>query len=279
MLDDPWIGSVVGGVILLSRLGAGAMGVVYRGRSESLDRNVAVKFIREDHTPDERERFLREGRATAKIANDHVVRVYGTGACAEHLYQILELVDGETLAERIDRDGALDPWTVGHIGVECALGLAAIHQAGIIHRDIKPENVLIARNGKAKLSDLGLAKVPDEGQLTRTRAVVGTPLYVAPEAVLDPRAITAAADVYGLGGTLYHAVAGRPAFDHPEPAMIIRAKLEDTLVPVRSVKSTVPPELAQVIENCLDRAPEKRPTAEALVGTLSGIFLRQGRGR
>ncbi|MBA2482271.1 MAG: serine/threonine protein kinase [Planctomycetes bacterium] len=279
MVDDPWIGSVVGGVILLSRLGSGSMGVVYRGRSEALDRHVAVKFIREDNTAEERGRFLREGRAAAKVANDHVVRVFATGEVGDNLYIILELVEGETLAQRIERDGALDPWMVGHIGVECALGLAAIHQVGIIHRDIKPDNILIGLNGRAKISDLGLAKVPDEAGLTRTRAVVGTPLYVAPEAVLDPRAITAAADIYGLGGTLYHAVAGKPAFDLSEPSAIIRAKLEDALVPLRQVRHGIPTELAQLIERCLERVPQLRPTADQLATDLSGIFMRLGRGR
>jgi serine/threonine-protein kinase len=275
MVGDPLIGTVIGDVILLSRLGSGSMGVVYRGRSEKLDRNLAVKLIREDHTEEERERFLREGRAAAQVHSDHVVRVYASGELAEHLYLVLELVEGESLGERIDREGALDPWQAAHIGVDTALGLAAIHAAGILHRDIKPANVLLAANGRAKIADLGLAKMPDGLHLTATSALVGTPLYVAPEGVIDPKSLAAPADVYGLGATLYHALAGRAAFEHDDASVVIRAKLEQDPEPLTRIRPEIPAELARVVESCLQRTPELRPTAADLASELTAVFMKK----
>ncbi len=274
---DDWIGSIVGDVILLSRLGSGTMGTVYRGRSEKLDRLLAVKLIRDDHTAEELARFLREGRAAAKVHSDHVVRIYSTGEVNGHVFLVLELVDGETMATRMDRLGAMDPWAVAHIGFDVSLGLAAIHEAGIVHRDIKPDNLLIAGNGRVKIADLGLAKVSDDLKLTATRALVGTPLYVAPEGVLDPQSIAAPSDVYGLGATLYHAIAGVPPYNYPDASTVIRAKIEGPPARLRQLRSDVPAEICQMIERCLDREPSKRPTASELAGLLSESFMKQTR--
>jgi serine/threonine-protein kinase len=275
MVGDPLIGTVLGDVILLSRIGSGAMGTVYRARSEKLDRPLAVKLIREDHTHEERERFMREGRAAAKVQSEHVVRVYASGAIDDHVYLVLELVEGESLDDRIERDGALDPWAAVHIGVDTALGLAAIHEAGIVHRDIKPANILLGLNGRAKIADLGLAKLPDNLALTATGALVGTPLYVAPEGVLDPKSLAPPADIYGLGATLYHALAGTPPYDFEDPTMVIQAKMEGPPVPLAKVRPEVPADLADLVERCMQREPALRPTAAHLSEDLSGIFLKQ----
>jgi serine/threonine-protein kinase len=275
MVGDPLIGTVLGDVILLSRIGSGSMGTVYRGRSEKLDRQLAVKLIRDDPTEEERERFLREGRAAAQVHSEHVVRVFASGEVGEHLYLVLELVEGESLDVRLDRDGPLDPWMGAHIGVDAALGLAAIHTAGIVHRDIKPGNILIGTNGRAKIADLGLAKVPDGLHLTATSALVGTPLYVAPEGIIDPKSLAAPADVYGLGSTIYHALAGRPPFDHEDPSVVIRMKLEQEPPPLLKLKPTVPADLAAAVERCLQRTPELRPSAADLAADLSAIFMKK----
>lgn len=292
MARDPLIGQSVGSVRLLARLGAGAMGVVYKGFHNGFAREVAVKFLTATGATS-RERFVREGRAAAKVDHPHVVKILDAGEHQGRAYLVLEFIDGRSLGDLLDaqetQDRSLPPEgrpvgslpnfaAIFTLGEQICRGLAAIHAAGIVHRDIKPDNVLVTQDGRAKVADLGLAKVveePDALRLTGSGMVVGTPLYVSPEGVRDPQTIGPASDLYCLGGTLYHLVAGKPPFVCATAYDVLRAHLEEKPVPLAQVRPDVPAELARLIERCLDKRPERRPTAEALAQALAAA----GEGR
>jgi eukaryotic-like serine/threonine-protein kinase len=271
---DPHLGKIYGNVLLKERLGHGAMGAVYRGWHERFAHEVAVKVLLNLHAKGSvKERFLREGQAAAKVRHEHVVQVMDAGEQDGVAYLVMELVNGYSLGRIVDEKGPLPCEAVARIGAQIALGLAAIHAQGIIHRDIKPDNILVGSDRKVKITDLGLAKQTDDPELNRLTAtgmVVGTPLYVSPEAIRDPRSCTIAADVYSLGATLYHLLAGHPPFQAESPYEVMRAHLEQRHQPLRELRNDIPAGLAQLVDRCLSKAPERRPTALQLAELLSG---------
>ncbi len=263
--SDPLIGRVFGNVRLTARLGAGAMGVVYRAHHEHIGTDVAVKFLAAGQGERSRERFLREGRAAAKVTSDHMVQVLDAGLADGTAYLVMELVNGHSLGRILDEHGALPAEAVARLGAGIALGLAAIHARAIVHRDIKPDNILVGTDGRPKIADLGLAKQLDNPELLRltgTGMVVGTPLYVAPEVIRDPENVTIKADIYSLGVTLFHLASGRPPFDHSTPYEVMRAHLEQKPKLLSEVKpGVIPAALSQIVDRCLLKNPASRPSA------------------
>jgi serine/threonine protein kinase len=271
---DPHLNKTYGNVRLTARIGNGAMGAVYQGWHDRFHREVAVKvLLHMNAKATVKERFLREGQAAAKIQHENVVQVMDAGEHEGIAYLVMELVNGYSLGRIIDEKGPLPCEAVAHIGAQIALGLAAIHAKGIIHRDIKPDNILIGSDRKVKITDLGLAKQTDDpeiNRLTATGMVVGTPLYVSPEAIRDPRSATISADIYSFGATLYHLLTGHPPFQASSPYEVMRAHLEQRPQPMRELRSDISPGLAQLVERCLNKIPSKRPTAIELANLLSG---------
>jgi serine/threonine protein kinase len=273
MEEDPLIGHHVHGVRLLERLGHGTMATVYRGSSRLLGHEVAVKIIRDDHTLEERERFLREGLAAASIHSPHVVRVFASGEADGNLFLVLELIDGVSLGQRIRVHGRVPPGLAAQIGADVAIGLGALHAASIMHRDIKPDNIMLSTQGRAKITDLGLAKMPSDSQLTSTDALVGTPLYLAPEAITHPALIGPPADIYSLGATMYHALCGRAPFTGSDPLAVIQAKIEHSAPPL-PLQSVLPSGLQGLLARCLERDPRLRPTAAVVACELTALARR-----
>ena len=273
MPDDPHLGKTYGNVRMTARLGTGAMGAVYRGWHERFSREVAVKVLLNTHAKGSvKERFLREGQAAAKVRHDNVVQVMDAGEHNGVAYLVMELVDGFSLGRIVEEHGPLLPEMVARLGAQIALGLAAIHAKGIIHRDIKPDNILLSADKQVKITDLGLAKQtddPDLNRLTATGMVVGTPLYVSPESIQDPRTATASADIYSLGATLYHLLTGKPPFHSPSPFEVMRAHIELPVPPIHGLRPEVPAGLAQLVERCLAKSPAQRPTALEVAKLLS----------
>lgn len=282
---DPLLQTRVGNVRLLRKLGAGAMGMVYQGWHETFAREVAVKFLTAT-AGNSRERFLREGRAAARIDHEGVIRILDAGEVQGRAYLVLEFVNGRSLGEILDQQevkdleqppsdrpsGSLpDHGVVAQLGAQIARGLAAIHAAGIVHRDIKPDNVMISHDGKAKIADLGLAKHLDDHEalrLTGTGMVVGTPLYVSPEGIRDPKTISGASDIYSLGASLYHLLGGRPPFEGKTAFDVMRGHLEEKPRPLRELRPNLPSGLARLVEQCLAKQPERRPLPTALAEAL-----------
>jgi tRNA A-37 threonylcarbamoyl transferase component Bud32 len=248
---------------ILRRLGSGAMGEVYLARDGALGREVAIKRMRP--MPGiaielYRARFEAEARALAALRHPAVIAIHDIGWEGDAPYLVMELVPGGTLRERIEQ-GPLPPAEVAALGIRIGGALAAAHAAGILHRDVKPANVL-GGPGEWKLADFGIAHVPGE-ELTLTGQLLGTPAYAAPEALADG-AHSPAADVWGLGATLYAAATGAPPYGGSLGAVTAKHH-----VPVVARAAALPASIAAAIDAALDRDPARRPTATALCEQLA----------
>ena len=270
-------GTRLGAYEVVAPLGTGGMGEVYRGRDTRLDRPVAIKLLRAQLAADtvQRERFEREARSVSSLLHPNVCTLFDVGEHEGHRFLVMELLEGETLAERLAH-GPLAPAEALRLARELAAALAAAHRRGIVHRDVKPANVALTEHG-AKLLDFGLAKGRDEpapGSAETTLAqtspgvVVGTLAYMSPEQ-LTGGAVDQRADVYAFGVTLFEACTGRRPFAGDDAASLMLAVLRDT-PPSASRAPGVPAGLAPVIDRCLERDASRRfPSAESLQAALA----------
>jgi serine/threonine protein kinase/Tfp pilus assembly protein PilF len=254
------IGARLGPYEIISQVGAGGMGEVYKARDTRLQRIVAIKVLREGVSVGRaRLRLEREARAIASVTHPNICALYDIGFENGIQYLVIEYVDGETLADRIHR-GPMPPGEVVRRALEVARALEAAHAQGLVHRDLKPGNIMITRDG-TKLLDFGLAKVcsamaelsdeTEEGPLTAEGTAVGTPAYMAPEQ-LHAVDVDGRADIFALGAILYEALTGRRAFGPGGSAANADPQ------PVSSIRPDVPAALVRVIETCLARDPAAR---------------------
>ena len=229
-------------------LGAGAMAVVHEAEDVELGRPVAVKVLAENlaHDGAVRERLFREARIAARLSHPNVVRIYDTGEEGGRPFIVMELVDGESLAELVHREGPLAPEQAVHLVLQACAGLEAAHQAGLVHRDVKPGNLLLSRDGVLKIADFGIARAHDATRLTLTGTVLGTAAYLAPEQALAEE-VTAAADVYALGAVLYELLTGVPPRRGETLAAALAAHA-DPVTPVRDVVGLSYTEIADSLE-------------------------------
>lgn len=278
----PRPGDVLGGRHALGeRLGEGAMGAVFAALDRGAgDRPVAVKVLRRSlgRDPAVRRRFEREAAVLGALGHPAVVRVLGAGHEPDGLAWIaLERIDGETLAARIARVGPLAPAALGEVVAALAGGLAEAHDRGILHGDLKPANVFLVSPGGAKLVDFGLAKVEGLERLTRTGELGGTPAYLAPEVITGEAPLDARSDVYGLGLTLWEALAGRPAFAGANPGKLLFAVASGALPPLADVRPGTPAPLAALVARATARAPADRfPDVRALALRWAEVVASEG---
>jgi tetratricopeptide (TPR) repeat protein len=249
------------GYAIRRELGRGGMGIVLLGHDESLERDVALKVLRPELADARsRARFVREARAAARVKHDHVVGVYGVVDPPDGLpFCALEFLAGPSLAERIRAEGRLDPREAAGIAEQVAEGLAAAHAAGLVHRDVKPANILFEpATGRAKIADFGLAKVvASEDGLTQVGILAGTPAYMSPEQARGVDRIGPAADVYGLGASLYEALTGEPPF-HGPASTVLPQVLEQDPRPPRELNRDIPRDLETICLTCLRKEPHRR---------------------
>ncbi len=251
----------------LTRLiGRGGMGAVYEGYDEGLDRKVAVKVIlksKADEDPAFIESFRKEAKAAAKLNNNNIVAVYIIGESEGQPFLAMELVLPDSL-DRMMTNGPVMPATVLNIGCQIAQGLKAAADQGLVHGDVKPENILINEERTAKLADFGIAALMSASAASKNE-VWGTPYYIAPE-TLRKQKVDFRADMYSLGGTLYHAIAGVPPFEGADMIEVMKKRLEG---PARNLKEVVPgcPDgIAKIIMRMLEAEPMRRfPNYDALI--------------
>ncbi|WP_435596244.1 serine/threonine-protein kinase [Streptomyces albogriseolus] len=249
---------IAGRYRLLSPLGEGGMGTVWRARDEVLHREVAVKEVRAPAglpaSDVERmyARLEREAWAAARVADRTVVTVYDVATEDGRPWIVMELVRGLSLAEVLDAEGPLSPPRAARIGAEVLAALRAAHAAGVLHRDVKPANVLIANDGRVVLTDFGIATVEGSSALTMTGEVVGSPEFLAPERALG-RTPGPESDLWSLGVLLYAAVEGHSPFRQDTPLSTLRAIVDEELPPPRRAGP-----LAPVIEGLLRKDPAER---------------------
>lgn len=243
-------------------LGRGGMGVVLEAFDSRLQRNVAIKVLDPDLGGDEtaRQRFCREARAAASISHENVVAVHQVEHAGDNglPYLVMQVVNGESLEQRLARVGRLPLREIVRIGLQAAHGLAAAHAQGLIHRDIKPGNILLeAPQDRVKLTDFGLARVAEDVKLTRTGYVSGTPLYMAPEQALDEQT-DHRADLFSLGAILYEMCAGHPPFTGNSVLVILRQIADTKHKPLREIDPTIPGWLAETVDRLLAKKPGDR---------------------
>lgn len=253
---------IAGRYRLLSPLGEGGMGTVWRARDEVLHREVAVKEVRAPAglpTADVERlyaRLEREAWAAARVANRNVVTVYDVATQDGRPWIVMELVRGISLAELLDAEGPLDPRRTAHIGAEVLAALRAAHAAGVLHRDVKPANVLLSNDDRVVLTDFGIAQVEGSSALTMTGEVIGSPEFLAPERALG-RTPGPESDLWSLGVLLYAAVEGNSPFRQNTPLSTLRAIVDEELPPPRRAGP-----LSPVIEGLLRKDPAQRMSAE-----------------
>jgi serine/threonine-protein kinase len=250
------------------RIDAGGMGEIWEADDTLLGRRVAIKVLAEELAGDPVavRRFRREARATAKLDHPNVIRVYDF-VDAEAPFLVLELLEGQTLAERLRHDGALPPLEAARIAAAVADGLDVAHRAGIIHRDIKPSNIMLTASGGVKVMDFGIAAAW-EAHSTTGQQLLATASYAAPERITGGRA-SPAGDLYSLGVVLYEMLTGRPPFLADNAEQLLRAHLEAVPRPVQALVFWVPPGIAAACEAALAKEPAERPaSAGALAAQL-----------
>ncbi len=251
----------IGRYVVTGELGRGGMGVVLRAHDPTLSRDVAIKTLLDvGGSPDRRERFEREARAAARLRHPGIVGVHEVGEHAGRPYIVMDFVEGETLDALIER-GRIPPRRTAELIRDVAAAIEHAHGNGILHRDVKPQNVLIDPGGSTHLADFGLARELDAtgGELTKTGQLVGTPQYVAPEQVRGGRdAIGVATDVYGIGGILYHALVGRPAFEGETLLELLNKVLTRDPESPRQLDPSIHPDLETIALRCLEKDPARR---------------------
>lgn len=261
------------------RLGEGGMGTVYRGFHELLERPVALKRLRPDQSISEvsRKRFLREAQAAARLNHPSVVQIYDIFEDKGDAWIAMELVDGAPLSEVIKQDPL--PWTqVVKIGKAVSDALEAAHAVAILHRDLKTENVILSKLGEVKVVDFGLAKElgyqEDEKTQSLTRGLAGTPRCLSPEQAMS-QPLDARSDLFSLGVLLYELLTTRSPFHGPTLLAMLNNVCTQDHEPVARIDRSVPRALSDLIDNLLQKAPEKRPSSARLVVELLGeIELR-----
>jgi eukaryotic-like serine/threonine-protein kinase len=239
-------------------LGHGAAADVHLARDVELDRPVAVKLLTPGGGHALAERFAREARRAAAVAHPNVVRVFDVGEEEGLRWIVMEYVEGESLAELLERRGRLSAAEAVRLGAQAAEGLGAAHRAGLVHRDVTPHTLLVAPDGTTKVADLGVARGPEGARPTEPGTLLGAAAYAAPEAA-GPGEHTAAADVYSLAVILYEALTGRLPHEAGSSAAVEVEQREGPITPPRDLEPSVPPALEAVLMRALARDPAYRP--------------------
>ena len=253
-------GRILGGYRLLHKLGSGGMADVYLAEQTSLNRRVAVKALRPATLlhPEAIERFSQEARAAAALVHGNIVQIHEVG-CIEGIHFLAEeFVAGPSLRAWLKENGPLGPDAVLSVLMQVAAALACAEGGGVVHRDIKPENLLLTPRGEVKVADFGLARVlHDDLELTQTGMALGTPLYMSPEQSHGGK-VDVRSDLYSLGATAYHLVAGQPPFRGTTGVAVALAHAKEPLKPLAKIRPDFPEAIADVIERLLEKDQGKR---------------------
>ena len=256
-------GRTLGDYRVIRRLGQGGMAEVYLAEQVSLRRQVALKILKPDLARDHSyiERFHREARSAAALVQANIVQIYEVGEVEGYHFIAQEYVPGRNLRQYLARHGAVEPIMALNVLRQVALALQKAAEMNVIHRDIKPENIMMSTRGEIKVADFGLARINDEQNrqdLTQIGITMGTPLYMSPEQVegkpVDPRS-----DLYSLGVTVYHMLAGEPPFEGDTALAIALQHVKNEPAPLSTLRPDVPPELSAIVHRLMSKSPAGRP--------------------
>ncbi|MEO8295536.1 MAG: serine/threonine-protein kinase, partial [Gemmatimonadota bacterium] len=270
---------------LIRPLGQGGMATVFLAREKSLKRLVAIKVLSPElASPAFRARFAREAETAAQLQHPNIVPVFRVGESAGFAFFAMGYVEGESLADKLARDGRLDPGEASRIASQVAAALAAAHRRGIIHRDVKPQNIMLeAESGRALVTDFGIAGVAasadtgateDPDRLTGLGMVMGTPRYMSPEQAAGDRDLTPAADMYSLGIVIYEMLTGSYPYRDQDSrgARAMMVHLTQSPVPLRERRPDITETVANAVDGLLEKHPDRRPGPAAVRAALGEHF-------
>ena len=250
---------LIGSYEVLSELGRGGMGVVYKAFEPKLKRVVALKMLNEGiaHQPGLVERFYREAHAMATLSDPHVVQIYAVGDHQGQPFFVMEYIDGESLGGRLKRE-RMSVRDARKVLMQAANGLQSAHEQGLIHRDIKPGNLMLTQKGSVKVTDFGIALAEGTGErLTGTGGIIGTPGYLSPEACLG-EPLDARTDIFALGVVFYEMLTGRLPFDDKSPYALMAAVVQAQIPDVTLLNSEIDPNTLAILTKMLARRPAER---------------------
>jgi tRNA A-37 threonylcarbamoyl transferase component Bud32 len=256
-------------------IGRGGMATVHRAMDIRLEREVAVKLLRAEvsRDPDLAQRFRREALAATVLRHPNIVACLDTGTDGEQPFLVMDLVEGEDLAARLKRGGRLAPAQVARIGLDVARAMGVAHVRGIVHRDIKPGNILLAADGRAMVTDFGIAKIAMDAEASLPGTTLGSVHYFSPEQARGATT-TPASDVYGLGLVLYEALTGERAWTGDSSDAIALARVGATAPSARDRRPEIPPELDAIVRRALSPEPADRyPSGAAMATALEAVVM------
>ncbi len=268
------VGTQLGKYQLRAEIGRGGMGTVYLGYDPMLDRKVAIKVLAPHLVwePGFVERFLREARSAARLRHPNIVTIYDVGQQEDRYYIVMEYLAGQTLAQYIAQGGPFSSKHALPVLSQLADALDYAHRQGLIHRDVKPGNVIVAGDGRATLTDFGVARAVQETRLTATGSIVGTPQYMSPEQARgDP--VDHRSDLYSLGVVAYEMLTGRTPFAATTPHAVLHKLIYEAPPPLRSLRPDLPPAVETVMARALSKEPDARyQTAREMIAALEGAL-------
>jgi serine/threonine-protein kinase len=287
-MTEPMAEALTGRYRIERELGRGGMATVYLAMDLKHHRQVAIKVLRPDLAASlGADRFLREIEIAARLSHPHILQLHDSGEAGGHLFYAMPYVEGESLRQRLEREGQLPIGEVIAIVRAVASALTYAHQHGVIHRDIKPENILLAKDSEGGaahplVADFGIARALDTAggeRLTETGLALGTPAYMSPEQAASGR-LDGRSDIYALGCVAYEMLAGQPPFTGPTSQSILARHALDSVPPLHTVRSTIPPSVEAAIERALAKVPADRfATAEEFAQALTARDLNVLRSR
>lgn len=258
---------------LISLIGTGGMGHVYKAKDNKLDRIVAVKILKEEFLEDSDfvERFHAEAQAAAKLSHANIVAVHDVGVDGDYHFIVMELIDGVILNDYVKMQEHLNVQETVSIAIQIASALVAAHKSGIVHRDIKPHNVLLSADGIAKVADFGIAKAATARTFTLSGKTVGSVHYFSPEQARGGY-VDARADIYSLGAVMYEMLVGRPPFDGETPVVVAVKHLQEKMIDPIVLNPDIPEGLNTIITKAMSKSPDDRyQTASAMLGELEAF--------
>lgn len=276
--ENDLTGQTIGDYLVLQRLGRGGMADVYLTQQLSLQRPIALKVLRRDLAKDATyvERFLREARAAAALVHANIVQIFEVGQHDNIHFIAQEYISGQNLKMWLHRNGSAEPKLAMEILAGTAQAIQKADQFQVVHRDIKPENIMLSDSGEIKVTDFGLARVNNnqaDDTLTKVGVTMGTPLYMSPEQV-EGGALDARSDIYSLGVTAYHMLAGTPPFDGDNALTIAMKQVKNDAAALGEVRPDLPAAVCELIHRMIEKSPENRPqSADEVLRVLKQINL------
>ncbi|MFQ5590407.1 MAG: serine/threonine protein kinase [Phycisphaerae bacterium] len=264
------------GFQILSKLGQGAMAVVFKAKQLSLDRIVAIKVLpkRLSESPEFVERFYREGRAAARLNHPNIIQAFDVGEAGGYHYFVMEYIDGKTIYDLVSDGQCVQETEAIRIILQTARALGHAHDQELIHRDVKPKNIMLTQENLVKLADMGLAREVGDYATANAEAgrAYGTPYYICPEQIRGAVDIDSRADIYALGATFYHMVTGRVPFDGSTPSAVMHKHLKEPLIPPDHIVHTLSSGIGEIIEVMMAKEPDDRyPSMNEVIQDLETV--------